>query len=317
MPVTFHAGKMCVRLICRHMFHSNCYEAFQQNHILNRTTGAVHPDCPNCRAGGASVVARFRYVPAVDLVTASSQTDQPVMPDISDASASGVAPPAADTESDDTLFPTWSIDGSSNSMDFAYLNQQLALSGGRMGLIVDPGSWNNLMGDQFAKVLQHVVERCGSRVTYTNRNRPLNVGGVGNGSQKCTQDGKFPMALRRGDGTYDSGSLSTPIVQNSHVPGLLGLQTMQMERAILDMANKQLHLCAPGPVNIDLPPGSRTYCLEQAPSGHLLLPITDYLEAKRSQQDQQRFKTTNLVADTSVPTGASASGSSSSARASL
>jgi hypothetical protein len=45
---------------------------------------------------------------------------------------------------------------------------------------------------------------------------------------------------------------------------------------VIDVANRQLHLCGPGDIKIQLPPGSTTYDLEKSQSGHLLLPVTEF-----------------------------------------
>jgi hypothetical protein len=60
------------------------------------------------------------------------------------------------------------------------------------------------------------------------------------------------------------------------LPGLLGLRSLETDRAILDMGNKKLYFPGPGEVKIELPPGSIEVPLEKAPSGHLVMPIDDY-----------------------------------------
>eukprot|EP00974_Lingulodinium_polyedra_P047490 4558168-Lingulodinium_polyedra.AAC.1 len=49
------------------------------------------------------------------------------------------------------------------------------------------------------------------------------------------------------------------------------------KRAVIDIVNRRLHLCGPGGVKIELPPGSQFFELEQAFfPGHLLLPVSDF-----------------------------------------
>ena len=62
----------------------------------------------------------------------------------------------------------------------------------------------------------------------------------------------------------------------SGLPGLLGLRTLEHERAILDTGNHELIFPGPGRVKIELPPGSTRIPLHKAPSGHLVMVVDDY-----------------------------------------
>ena len=115
--------------------------------------------------------------------------------------------------------------------------------------------------------------------------------GVGHGSQGCTHDCQLPVMLRQENGTYTSGIFEAPIVPNSDLPGLLGLRSMQKARVVLDLTSNRMHLCGPGAVELSLPSGTETYQLETAPSGHLVLPCSNFQQASMSTQrprmDQQ------------------------------
>eukprot|EP00974_Lingulodinium_polyedra_P060634 5845589-Lingulodinium_polyedra.AAC.1 len=47
------------------------------------------------------------------------------------------------------------------------------------------------------------------------------------------------------------------------------------KRAVIDIVNRRLHLCGPGVMKIELPPGSPIFKLEQSLSGHLPFPVSD------------------------------------------
>ena len=100
--------------------------------------------------------------------------------------------------------------------------------------------------------------------------------GVGNGNQTCTHDCTLPIAISRGNDTTVTGSFATPVVAESELPGLLGFKTMRNNRAVLDMVNLQLHFCGPAGINLTLPPGTESFQLEISPSGHLVLPCTNF-----------------------------------------
>ena len=106
----------------------------------------------------------------------------------------------------------------------------------------------------------------------------LNVQGVGNGSQACKFKLACPIAIPHTDGKSHLHRITTPIVEGSgaELPGLLGLRSLETDRAILDTDERVLHFPGPGDVEINLPPGSVSIPLEKAPSGHLVIPIDNY-----------------------------------------
>ena len=120
-------------------------------------------------------------------------------------------------------------------------------------------------------------------------------GGVGAGTQQCLWNGQLPTALRRADGTYSKGTFTAPVIEGSSCPALLGQQSLEKHRAILDCFNKVFYLCAPGEVEIRVPEGSERLPLEQAPSGHLILPISSYEAANASLRGQSRAERHLLV----------------------
>ena len=143
------------------------------------------------------------------------------------------------------------------------------LSNGKTGLLVDPGSFGNLVGELW---LSEAAARMEAVPKMTDRKAPLQVGGVGRGAQQCLQDCRLPIALTRQDGSAATGTFSSPVVRDSGCPALLGLHTLQNRRAILDCDQKVLHFPADGAITLVLPPGSESFQLESAESGHLLLP---------------------------------------------
>ena len=156
--------------------------------------------------------------------------------------------------------------------------------------MVDPGSRGNLAGDIWAKDVAALAIRAGKTPKQTKRNRPLEVMGVGNGSQVCNFDMELPIAMTRSDGrTTNESTFTTPVVGDgtgqSELPGLLGLSTMA-GRTILDMRSNQLHFLGPGEAELMLPPGSETFQCVMSPSGHLMIPCSRFLSSSRSGPSQ-------------------------------
>ena len=72
------------------------------------------------------------------------------------------------------------------------------------------------------------------------------------------------------------------VVAGSELPGLFGFKSMGYNRAVFDVVNLQLHFCGPADINLTLPPGTKSFQLEISPSGHLVLPCTNFENIQRN-----------------------------------
>ena len=152
------------------------------------------------------------------------------------------------------------------------------LADGRPSILIDPGSVGNLGGDEWAKSVARAALQHHRKPEQKVRDRPLDVSGVGNGSQQCTHNCTLPIALKRLDDTHSGGTFEIPVVNKSKLPGLLGLHALRARNAILDLKTLQIHLCGPGDYDLPqyLPPGTESFQCEIAPSGHMVLPCCNY-----------------------------------------
>ena len=148
------------------------------------------------------------------------------------------------------------------------------LADGTEALLIDPGSVGNLCSSKLSRRVARQAHVAGKKPELSRRDRPLTVAGVGNGAQTCTYDSVLPVAFEKKDGSVTNGHIKMPTVDNSDLPGLLGLDALRRNRAVLDLNTLELHLMGPGDYELSdaLPPGTDTYALNLAPSGHLLLP---------------------------------------------
>eukprot|EP00971_Amphidinium_carterae_P292035 5797397-Amphidinium_carterae.1 len=172
------------------------------------------------------------------------------------------------------FFPTYER-ASSNREPIAAWHAKTTLRDGREGLLVDVGAHDNLCGEQWVKRVERNLSHGALTVRYEDMKKPLSVEGVGNGAQVCRQKVVVPLVLPDGEpGTYEA-----PVIADSGVPGLLGLKALVRNKAVIDCANMKLYFIGPGDAKIVLPPGSKEYDLEQAESGHMLLPISSTTSA--------------------------------------
>jgi hypothetical protein len=171
-----------------------------------------------------------------------------------------------------------------------YYHVRTQLADGRPSLVIDPGSVGNLMGDSTAKQIAQTAARHGLRPTYEKRDRPLNVSGVGHGAERAVYDCTLPIALRRAEGEEATvGTMTTPTITNSQLPGLLGLSALRKNRAILDLNTMRMHFTGPGNYDIEraLPSGSQSYQCELAPSGHMVVPCCEYVAGTTRREDSE------------------------------
>ena len=159
----------------------------------------------------------------------------------------------------------------------AYLNTP-ALPDGSQALLVDPGSYGNIAGGNWVKRTATLAIQGGAsaKPVQTKRKTPLNVSGVGTGSQVCNYDVTLPIALRNDRGETLSATFSSATLDDGDLPALLGLKTLVEQRALLDLSTMKLHFCGPGDATINLPPGSQSFQLSQSTSGHLMLPCCNF-----------------------------------------
>ena len=124
--------------------------------------------------------------------------------------------------------------------------------------------------------------------------------GVGNGSQTCAYDCMSPLGLTTVDGVPVRAQYTAPIINDSELPLLLGLQSLRENRAILDMDNLKLHFCGEAGARIEPGPGAQTFQLEISPSGHLVLPCSNFQQSPNPQMDEPSL---TLAATSSAPSG--------------
>ena len=180
--------------------------------------------------------------------------------------------------------PSFQVPTSKDISQVFHIETRLA-EHGLMGLLVDPGSIGNLAGETWAVDMATDAVANSRKPDQYKRERPLKVSGVGSGSQVANHNVVLPICCQQLSGNHSSGSFETATVRKSGLPGIIGLASLTNRRAILDMNTKQLHFCGPGDYDLVkmLPPGTESFQLKEAPSGHLLLPCNHYKSCDKQQ----------------------------------
>ena len=317
----YSPGEHVCRLSCGHVYHCLCIgELAVQSGATFGEGEDMSIDCPCCRQQ-SHVIRSWRY-PLIATGEPQPATTEPTEPEPPHASQNAHAdhrsvspegrprpedrvtpdssPHSEHFHTPDAAYPWWPVESHDASASSTPVHQayhtSVRLADGRVGLLVDPGSYGNLVGEEW---LASAASRMQKVPRIVQRESPLQVGGVGRGAQQCKVDCNLPIMLTRQDGSMAGGTFTSPVVSQSGCPALLGLRSLQDNRAILDCQRKLLHFPAEGEVTLVMPPGSETYQLEAAESGHLLLPC----DAFSRTTAQQPLGEHHLFADDSSEQG--------------
>jgi hypothetical protein len=151
--------------------------------------------------------------------------------------------------------------------------------------LIDPGAWSNLAGEGWVMTMAEKALKSGNVIGKGKLPKPMKVAGVGNGTNKAEWEVRMPIALTDFEGNVTLNEYHVPVVgeEGRELPALLGLQSMSRLSAVLEMNPGNEHLTLPGPggYSINWSPGSIRYKLEQAPSGHLILPCDEFAKVSK------------------------------------
>ena len=158
----------------------------------------------------------------------------------------------------------------------AAFHAQVKIVGGGPALLIDPGAFDNLVGDEWVKEATETAGQAGQGCAWQKLKNRLAVEGVGKDSNEATEEAIVPICLEDGA----TGTFKAPVIPRSKLPALLGLQSLTRQRVLIDVFNKQLICVGQGGYKLQLSPGSKTYKLYAAKTGHLMLPCQNWKEAR-------------------------------------
>ena len=171
----------------------------------------------------------------------------------------------------------------------------LALQNDEVGLMPDTGAHDGLCGDQWARRQAVKCQEFGKKVNQQSLIEPRYVAGVGNGAQQANYEVELTTGMVDTDGVYHEEKFRSPCLENSGVPGLMGIRSLERNDALIRCKTGEIWFLGPGGVKIEPSPGSRHFQMNKSKSGHWQIPISRF----RRKQDG---KTSNMVMTT---TGAS------------
>ena len=108
------------------------------------------------------------------------------------------------------------------------------------------------------------------------------VQGVGNGVQTADYEVTLTCVLKDTDGRLYEESYTAPCLEGSRLPGLIGIQTLSRNDALIRCRTGELWYLGPGGAEIKPSPGSRHFQMRKAKTGHWMLPVGHYGEKAQS-----------------------------------
>ena len=194
-------------------------------------------------------------------------------------------------------FPWWRMDAvTKEELGESYLVKTRMKDYPGEALLVDPGSPENLCGDEWSERVDQESARAGRTTSsYDTLQRPMEVGGVGTGSQTATHAVTHNIVLANGKEV----KYTAPQLPKSGTPALLGQKSLKRMRAIIDCYNGTMYTIGPGGYTLQLSPGSEKHNLEESHAGHLMLPCTRYDASKSGAQEAM------LTSSKTAPTSSS------------
>ena len=98
------------------------------------------------------------------------------------------------------------------------------------------------------------------------------ISGIGTGSQDATHEVLHSVGLESGDDLCRASELP-----NSSTPAILGQNSLDERRCIIDCKNHRMYEVGPGGYEIKLSPGSMMYPLKISKEAQLMLPCAEWL----------------------------------------
>ena len=187
----------------------------------------------------------------------------------------------------DGSFPWWEVSDKTQSTQKtseSTYHLRTRRQNGQVGLLVDPGAHDNLIGGITA---EQMCKELKSKLKLRSMNKPLPVEGVGKTAQIADQSACIPMSVVDVMGVESDATYTAPIIQDSMLPPLLGNRTLRKMQVIMDCGTGKLIIPGPGGIEVKLSPGSKVYDLELTNSGHWVLPLHSRSQVSHRDDDKE------------------------------
>ena len=179
------------------------------------------------------------------------------------------------------MYPVWECyDESEETTERVYLRKSDRLEHGE-ALLLDTGANKNLAGGKWVERMDKINSSYGIRKSEkSDLGYTAALGGVGTGVQRTRTKVQVPTTIAGKLGTF-----TATYIEDSDLPALLGMQTMQDANAIIDLRHHRLILPdSQGDVKLQYKKGTSVLPLIEAPGGFLMLPCSPDVRARSNSK---------------------------------
>ena len=170
---------------------------------------------------------------------------------------------------------------------------RVQLCDGEIGILPDTGAHDGLCGSKFARAQADACKQYGKSATQRKLEVPRTAQGVGHGVQSTDYMISLTAGLEDVHGNRYEETYEAPCLDNSSCPGLMGIQSLKRNDALIRCSTGEMWFLGKGGVEINASPGSKHFQMKLAPSGHWLLPINKFQKG-----DQVRSAGLTLTTET-------------------
>jgi len=141
-------------------------------------------------------------------------------------------------------------------------------------ILPDTGAVDNSTGGSWVRGVTRLAAAAGREGIESNRRTtPRQATGLGiPNSEECNYDTSLPLTLLDVEGNPVDRTYTAPVLDESPLPALFGLQSMIDNGAILDFRNMRAHFTGPRNTTVR----TSTFEILQSPSGHAVIPCCNY-----------------------------------------
>ena len=181
-----------------------------------------------------------------------------------------------------SMFPWWQADAPAGESAVEGISEQFDCFHSRVrlpigeALLIDTGAPKNMIGDKCADRIAAAATPHGFGMSVEPLARVMHIEGVGRNANTCDDCIVAPIALEGGQVAHYKAIR----VKDSEIPAILGTESLEARRSIIDTVHGFLIELGPGEYELKLPPGSIVRKMHKAPTGHYMLPCTSWDTAK-------------------------------------
>ena len=140
---------------------------------------------------------------------------------------------------------------------------------------MDTGAFQNIAGSEWVSQMEKALKRSKqSKIEWKLLDRPHPVSGVGNDIVYAKWTASIPIILPGGGKT----TYTCLYIDDNNCPGLLGMRALSSTGSILDLRPGKLCIYSGNTEDVEIPcrKGITKMTLEQAPSGHIMIPCGQF-----------------------------------------